>query len=68
MINNGNNYKLMGMMTIIECPHNMWNLYVTHCFDFIIEDIEKLDWVKEVSSIVINGDICHKKAQGVNNV
>jgi hypothetical protein len=58
----------MGMMNIIEYPHNMWNPCVTHCFDFIIEDIEKLDWVKEVSSIARNGVICHKKAQGTNNV
>jgi hypothetical protein len=28
----------------------------------------QLDWVKEVSSIVRNGDICHKKAQVVSNV
>jgi hypothetical protein len=56
------------MMNIIEYPHNMWNPCVTHCFDFIIEDTEKLDWVKEVSSIARNGDICHKKTQGVSNV
>ncbi len=68
MINNVSNYRLMSMMNIIEYPHNMWNPCVTHCFDFIIEDTEKLDWVKEVSSIARNGDICHKKTQGVSNV
>ncbi len=42
MINNVSNYELMGMMNIIEYPHNMLNPCVTHCFDFIIEDIENL--------------------------
>ncbi len=43
---------LMGMMNIIEYPHNMWNPCVIHCFDFIIEDIERLDWVKEMVTFV----------------
>jgi hypothetical protein len=68
MINNVSNYMLMGMMNIIENPHNMWNPCVTQCFDFIIEGIEKVYWVKETLSIARNGDICHKKTQGVSNV
>jgi hypothetical protein len=49
------------MMNIIQYPHNMSNPCVTHCFDFIIEDIERLDWVKEELSCARNDDICHKK-------
>jgi hypothetical protein len=46
--NNASNCKLMGSMIIEEFPHIVWSPCATHCLDLMVEDIGKLNWVKEV--------------------
>jgi len=45
---NVSNCKFMGSMITKEFPHTVWNPCATHCLDIMVEDIGKLNWVKEV--------------------
>jgi hypothetical protein len=46
--NNVTNCKLMGSLIIKEFPHIVWSPCATHYLDLMVEDIGKLNWVKEV--------------------
>ncbi|KAH6557929.1 hypothetical protein KP509_1Z085900 [Ceratopteris richardii] len=53
---NASNYRHMGQLLEGEYPHIVWTPCATHCLDLLMEDIEKLSWVKactlQASSIV----------------
>ncbi len=48
IIDNASNCKLMGSMITEEFPNIVWSPCVAHCLDLMVEDIGKLNWVKEV--------------------
>ncbi len=48
VIDNASNCKFMGSMIMEDFPHIMQSPCVTHCLDIMVEDIGKLNWVKEV--------------------
>ncbi len=48
VIDNASNCKFMGSMIMEEFPHIMQSPCAAHCLNIMVEDIGKLNWVKEV--------------------
>jgi len=47
IIDNGNNYVLVGKLLEEKMPHLYWTPCVAHCIDLMLEDIGKLPLIKK---------------------
>ncbi len=62
---NASNCKLMGSMITEEFPNIVWSPCVAHCLDLMVEDIGKLNWVKEVLGVARNSTKLLSRTLGI---